>query len=92
MAVSSTWTRSSGETRWRFAPRKIGNRSLTATDEMMHLKSGDTAATPDAVHVLFDLEKRTGIVIDEALLGRVGSFMVADGRFPGVGLSPRPAL
>lgn len=57
---------------------KIGKKSVGAGYVMTNLKSGETAATLEAVYVLFDLEKRTGIVIDEALRSRAESFLEAD--------------
>ena len=54
---------------------KIGNKSLRVSYRMVNLKSRETAATMEAVYVLFDLEKREGLVIDDALRGRAEPFI-----------------
>lgn len=58
--------------------RKIGNKSLTAGYTMRNLRSGAIAATLEAVYVLFDMESRTGVTIDDALRERAAPFIKAN--------------
>lgn len=46
---------------------KLGTKSLGARYEMKNLRANDIAASLDVVYVLFDMEQRQGLVIDEAL-------------------------
>ena len=54
---------------------KIGTKSITANYVMQNLKTGDVAATLDAVYVLFDLEARTGIEISDDLRGAASKYL-----------------
>jgi acyl-CoA thioester hydrolase len=62
----------------RAALKKIGNKSLVVDYEMINRKSGEVAATLEAVYVLFDLEQRSGVAIDDGLRRRAEAFLVAD--------------
>lgn len=55
----------------------IGNKSLSATYQMRNLRSGELSAVLEAVYVLFDLENRRGIVIDDDLRERAARFLDA---------------
>ena len=57
---------------------KIGTKSITATYMMQNLKTGDVAATLDAVYVLFDLETRIGIEISDDLRGAASKYIDTD--------------
>lgn len=46
---------------------KVGGKSIQASYEMKNLKSGEVAATLDAVYVLFDLDDRKAVAIDDRL-------------------------
>lgn len=46
---------------------KIGRKSITARYEMRNLRKATTAASLEAVYVLFDLEARQSLSIDDAL-------------------------
>ena len=46
---------------------KLGGKSLTVSYEMVRLVSGETAATLEAVMVLFDLDKRCAVSIPDDL-------------------------
>ncbi len=45
----------------------VGNKSMTAEYTMTNLRSGEVAATLEAVYVLFDLEKRIAVALDNEL-------------------------
>ena len=46
---------------------KIGGKSITAFYVMRNLKTGEVAATLEAVYVLFDLEARCGVAMSDDL-------------------------
>jgi acyl-CoA thioester hydrolase len=46
---------------------KIGTKSIQASYQMQNLQRGDVAATLDAVYVLFDLDERKSVAIDDNL-------------------------
>ncbi len=54
---------------------KIGTKSITANYVMQNLKTGDVAATLDAVYVLFDLDKRKGVEISDDLRGAASKYL-----------------
>lgn len=46
---------------------KVGGKSIKASYQMKNLRCGEVSATLDAVYVLFDLEERTAVPIDDKL-------------------------
>ena len=54
---------------------KIGGKSITAYYVMQNLKTGDVAATLEAVYVLFDLTERTGVTISDDLRGAASKYL-----------------
>jgi len=57
---------------------KIGNKSITAAYVMQNLKTGDVAATLEAVYVLFDLEARVGVEIGDDLRSAASKYLETD--------------
>jgi len=49
---------------------RIGNKSLGASYTMRNRRTGESAATLDAVYVLFDMKTRRALAIDDALRKR----------------------
>lgn len=49
---------------------KIGGKSITARYDMVNLAKGATAATLEAIYVLFDLRNRSSVTINDALRGK----------------------
>ncbi len=54
---------------------KIGNKSITAAYVMQNLKTGEVAATLEAVYVLFDLEARVGVEIGDDLRSAASKYL-----------------
>lgn len=57
---------------------KIGNKSITAAYVMQNLKTGEVAATLEAVYVLFDLEARVGVEIGDDLRSAASKYLESD--------------
>ena len=57
---------------------KIGGKSITAYYVMQNLKTGDVAATLEAVYVLFDLTERSGVVIRDDLRGAASRYLESE--------------
>jgi acyl-CoA thioester hydrolase len=57
---------------------KIGNKSITAAYVMQNLKTGEVAATLEAVYVLFDLEARCGVKIGDDLRSAASKHLETD--------------
>ena len=57
---------------------KIGGKSITACYVMQNLKTGEVAATLEAVYVLFDLEARCGVEISDDLRSAASKNLEAD--------------
>lgn len=57
---------------------KIGNKSITACYVMQNLKTGEVAATLEAVYVLFDLEARCGVKIGDDLRSAAAKYLETD--------------
>jgi acyl-CoA thioesterase FadM len=57
---------------------KIGNKSITAAYVMQNLKTGEVAATLEAVYVLFDLEARCGVEIGDDLRSAASKYLDTD--------------
>ena len=57
---------------------KIGNKSITAAYVMQNLKTGEVAATLEAVYVLFDLEARCGVKIGDDLRSAASKYLETD--------------
>jgi len=57
---------------------KIGNKSITAAYVMQNLKTGEVAATLEAVYVLFDLETRAGVEIGDDLRSAASKHLESD--------------
>lgn len=46
---------------------KVGGKSIQASYQMKNLETGEASATLDAVYVLFDLDERKAVTIDDVL-------------------------
>lgn len=57
---------------------KIGGKSITACYVMQNLKTGEVAATLEAVYVLFDLEARRGVTIGDDLRSAASKHLEAE--------------
>ena len=55
---------------------KIGTKSITVFYRMTNLGSNETAATLEAVCVLFDLEKRQAIALSDELRDKASKHLV----------------
>ena len=57
---------------------KIGGKSITAAYVMQNLKTGEVAATLEAVYVLFDLDARAGVKISDDLRSAASKYLESD--------------
>jgi acyl-CoA thioester hydrolase len=55
---------------------RIGTKSITVNYEMTNIGNNETAATMEVVYVLFDLQKRKGLVLTDELREMASKYLV----------------
>ena len=55
---------------------KIGTKSITVRYQMTNCGNGETAATLEAIYVLFDLQERQGLALTDELRELASNFLV----------------
>jgi len=55
---------------------RIGTKSITVNYEMTNIGNSETAATMEVIYVLFDLEKRKGLVLTDELREMASKYLV----------------
>ena len=60
----------------RAALTRIGTKSITVSYEMTNLGDNQTAATMEVIYVLFDLQKRRGLVLTDELREKASAYVV----------------
>ena len=60
----------------RAALTRIGTKSITGSYEMTNLGDNQTAATMEVIYVLFDLQKRKGLVLTDELREKASAYVV----------------
>lgn len=60
----------------RAALTRIGTKSITVSYEMNNLGDNQTAATMEVIYVLFDLQKRKGLVLTDELREKASAYVV----------------
>jgi acyl-CoA thioester hydrolase len=55
---------------------RIGTKSITVNYEMTNIGNNETAATMEVIYVLFDLEKRKGLVLTDELREMASKYLV----------------
>jgi len=60
----------------RAALTRIGTKSITVSYKMTNLGDNQTAATMEVIYVLFDLQKRRGLVLTDELREKASAYVV----------------
>ncbi len=60
----------------RAALTRIGTKSITVSYVMTNLGDNQTAATMEVIYVLFDLQKRRGLVLTDELREKASAYVV----------------
>ena len=60
----------------RAALTRIGTKSITVSYKMTNLGDNQTAATMEVIYVLFDLQKRKGLVLTDELREKASAYVV----------------
>ena len=60
----------------RAALTRIGTKSITVSYEMTNLGDNQTTATMEVIYVLFDLQKRKGLVLTDELREKASAYVV----------------
>ena len=60
----------------RAALTRIGTKSITVSYVMTNLGDNQTAATMEVIYVLFDLQKRKGLVLTDELREKASAYVV----------------
>ncbi len=59
----------------RAALTRIGTKSITVSYKMTNLGDNQTAATMEVIYVLFDLQKRRGLVLTDELREKASAYV-----------------